>query len=132
MPPIIPTKIAIEKDEGPLTIEITSGFTSLGSYVLGFIRKGDPGFVEFGQDPKRIDDDVQDIHLIPIDAAALKDHFISVIGKYSPAPGKRQIAVQYDFVQNKKVVHSEAIEENLPEDQEFIRTNHLYTFTEVQ
>jgi len=125
----MPIEIEINKDKGPVTIEITSGFASLGSYVLGTIKKNTEDYKEFGKDPKLIDDDIPDIHVIPIAPKDLSDHFVSVIGKYSPAPEKTQVVVNYTFIQDNEVIHEEpAVDRELKDGEQFIRGNHLFSF----
>jgi len=93
-------KIKFKKDGGPITLEITSGFSSLGSFLLLQSDKSSVDFKEFGKDPKKIDDDIPDIFLIPINLQNLEKHLVAIVGKYRPAPGHKQIKVTYTFVQN--------------------------------
>ena len=119
-------KIKFKKDGGPITLEITSGFSSLGSFLLLQSEKSAVDFKEFGKDPKKIDDDIPDLFLIPIDLQKLENHLVAIIGKYRPAPGHRQIKVTYTFVQNNNSIHETEIKET--SDEMFKRFRHVYEF----
>jgi hypothetical protein len=103
--------ISFNPKGGPVTIEVTSGYSSLGSFVLSYTRKGEFRYVEFGKDPKVIDDDIPDIFAIPIDLADLAHYRIVILGKYRSAPGHDQIKVTYSFKQDGGLLHETPIEE---------------------
>lgn len=101
------TKVKFKKDNGPITIEVTSGFSSLGAFILAYSKIGETDLTEFGREPKRIDDSIPDIFCIPIDVENIIKYVVIIIGKYCPAPGKTQVTVKYDFVQNGEILKVE-------------------------
>ena len=121
--------INFKKKEGPVTIEVTSGYATLGSFVLALRKKDDYNYVEFGINPKRIDDNIEDIHLIPIDIDKLEDYKVLILGKYKPAPTKSQIKVTYTFVQNNEVIFEETLKEKT--DEVFVRFKNKYEFKKI-
>lgn len=122
-------KIEFRKENGPITIEVSSGYASLGSFMLAYCKKESYNFIEFGRDPKRIDDEIKDIHPIPINLEMLSDYQVVIIGKYSPLPSKKQIKVTYSFIQNNEVIHTTPIEETTEEY--FKRYTHWYEFKQL-
>lgn len=105
------SKIKLKKNDGPITIEVNGGYATLGVFVLAYCKKNDYNFIEFGRDPKRIDDDIEDIHPIPLDIDQIENFKIVILGKYRPVPTKEIIRVYYKFIQNNKVIHEEKINE---------------------
>jgi hypothetical protein len=104
---------------GPVTIEVTSGYSTLGSFVLAATKRKEFNYVEFGKDPKSINDDIPDIFTIPINLAELSRYRVVILGKYRPAPGHDQIRVIYTFRQDGVKLHELPIEkksDNPPED----------------
>lgn len=122
-------KVDYDKGKGPVTLEIDSGFSCLGTFILAIREKkiGAP-YVEFGREPKRIDDDIPDIHLIPIDPGLLDKHRVFIAGKYAPAFGKSQIKVTYSFIQQGKLIHETEVKKSLPAGTSFLRTEHDFDF----
>ena len=118
--------VRYKKTGGPITIEVTSGYSSLGSFVLAYAKKGDAEFKEFGKDPKRIDDEIADIFVIPLDLEKLEEYRVIILGKYQPAPGHNQIKVEYTFIQDNKVIHKSVIEK--PSEEAFERFTNRYEF----
>lgn len=86
-------------DKGPIYIEVTSGYSTLGNFRLSYVKKGEYSFIEFGTEPKRIDDYIPDIFQIPPGLDELHDYIVVILGKYAPAPGNQQIYVTYQFIQ---------------------------------
>ena len=76
--------VKFRKEEGTISIEVTSGFGSIGGFVLAYKKKGDPKYTEFGKDPKRIDDDVPDLFMIPVDEDEIENYRVVIMGKYAP------------------------------------------------
>lgn len=125
--------VKFNKNGGPIIVEITSGYSSLGTYILGYAKDGSTDYREFGKEPKRIDDDLMDIFKIPIELNKVKDYFVFIIGKYSPAPGHSQIKVHYEFYQDNELLeveqpHSNIIEENVT-DGSIRRYTHFFEFS---
>lgn len=118
--------IKFDPSKGPITIEITSGYASLGAYELFYGKPEFANFKPFGASPKRIDDHIIDIHALPVALSELPGHRIIVVGKYGKAPGHDQISVVYEIVQNNKVLGSEKIEEAI--NSEFKRYRHTFDF----
>lgn len=111
---------------GPITLEVLAGFATLGEFVLASRPKGSFEFSEWGKDPKRIDDDMNDIFVVPFDLARLDDFIILILGKYGPAPEKTQIKVEYLFLQDGDELLKTTIEETT--DEPFKRYTHKYSF----
>lgn len=126
--------VQFNKNNGPVSIEVSSGYSSLGNFRLSYVKNGNFKFIEFGDEPKRIDDFIPDIFQIPIALDELKDHTITIVGKYAPAPGKQQIQVVYQFIQQTEELiitppSSGIIQENSNGD--FYRYTHYFSFEEV-
>lgn len=134
--PIMNEKNAIVKfcrENGPITIEVTSGYCTRGSFILGYMKRGEYIFREFGKDPKRVDDDILDIYQIPIDLTELSSHRVSIIGKYAPSPGYQQIKLKYAFIQKNSELLVTPVKANLIEvstAEPFLRFTHNFDFAE--
>ncbi|PSR55885.1 hypothetical protein AHMF7605_21465 [Adhaeribacter arboris] len=130
---IISSFVNFKTNEGPITIEVTSGFASLGTFILSCSKVDDFDFKEFGKDPKRIDDSILDIFQVPIDLKVISKYEVAILGKYAPAPGHEQIKVNYKFIQNNKELvitppGSNIIEEK--SDEPFKRYTNFFKFEE--
>lgn len=126
-------KVQFKVGDGAVTVEIASGFASLGEFVLCYAKKGETNFIEFGDNPKRIDDAKRDIIQIPLQASELQNYVLAINGKYGPAPGHTQVKVKYIFRQNsiKLTVDPESsssLEETTEEP--FKRYSHFFEFIE--
>ena len=127
-------KVQYRRKNGPVFIEVSSGFSSLGNFRLSYVKNGSFKFIEFGDEPKRIDDFIPDIFQIPIALDELADHTIVILGKYAPAPGKQQIHVVYQFIQQTEVLVIEPPESGIIQENsggEFLRYTHYFSFEEV-
>jgi len=117
---------------GPVTVEITSGFSTAGPYILACRRDAlGAHLVEFGSTPKFIDDDIADIHLVPVAPEALDQQLVVILGKYRPAFGHTQVKVTYRFQQAAQTIHTTEIAETLDAGEAFRRYTHSYRFQEV-
>jgi hypothetical protein len=114
---------------GPIALEVLAGFATLGEFVLAFRTKDNFEFKEWGKDPKRIDDDINDIFIIPFDLAKLENYIILILGKYGPAPQGNQIKVEYLFLQDGNELQKTTIEETTAEP--FLRYTHKYSFRKI-
>jgi len=118
--------IEYDPGKGPITIEVTSGYSTLGTFILAYAKKGDYAFQEFGKEPKRIDDNIPDVFLIPLPLDDLPQYRVVIIGKYKTAPGHNQVEVTYRFFQDGKSIHETTIEIEASED--YQRTSNKYEF----
>lgn len=114
---------------GPVMLEISSGYSTTGSFILSTAKKGEYDFHKFGSG--RVDDDIRDFFLIPIPLNELPNYILVVNGKYGPAPGHQQIRIEYTFTQDSKVLSvipdtSEKIEETTNEF--FLRFTNFFDF----
>ncbi len=112
--------VGYDEARGPITIEVTSGYSTLGTFILALAKKGEYSFQGFGKDPKRIDDDIPDVFLIPLSLEELPNYRVAIIGKYKSAPGHNQIKVSYVFCQEDKPIHETRIETESAEDSQRI------------
>lgn len=126
-------KVQYSPNDGPVSLEITSGFASLGEFTPCYAKKGENNFIEFGENPKRIDDAKKDLIQIPISPGELKDFVVAVNGKYGPAPNHTQVKVKYIFMQNSKELKIEPESSSLIEEaveEPFKRYSHFFEFIE--
>ena len=92
--------VKFKKSNGPVYLEVTSGHVTLGSFFLDYAKKGTFDFEEIDPDKKKkIADEERDYFRIPVPLDELKDYYIVLSGRYSPAPGHDQINVTYSFFQ---------------------------------
>jgi hypothetical protein len=120
------SNVKFKKEGGPITIEVTSGFSSLGSFILAYSEIGKTDYHEFGKEPKCINDKQADMFLIPIDLKEISKYVVFIIGKYSPAPGRTQIKVNYEFVQDGELLEIKPKNGNVIEEN---TTNGVLRFT---
>ncbi len=126
-------KVIFKKEDGPITLEVTSGYSTLGEFLLLYKEINQPdNYQTFGKDPKLIHDTQPDIFCIPIDVDRISGFRIYILGKYSPAPGHTQIKVNYNFYQNGKKLKVDPKNGNKIEetsDNSFYRITHRFEFT---
>lgn len=123
----MPTEtVSFDEDDGPISIEITSGYASIGQYQL--LRRKDEEYVQMAADrPRRIDDEVPDAISLPMLPEELEDQWVIVRGNYRPAPGHEQVTVTYTFTQDGEVIHETEIEDEAG-DEPFLRYSHRFRF----
>ncbi len=123
----MPTKrISFDEDDGPISVDITSGYASIGSYQLARLKDGE--YVQFAKDrPRRIDDEVPDSVIIPIPEDEIDGRMVVIRGNYKPAPGHSQVKVAYTFTQDGEEIHKTQIEERA-EDKPYMRFSHRFIF----
>jgi hypothetical protein len=119
-------KIEYKISDGPITLEVIAGYATLGEFVLIYRHKSNYEFKEWGKDPKRVDDNINDIFIIPFDLQQLEDYRFSILGKYGPAPRSNQIKIDYIFIQKGIELHRSSIEEKTEEP--FLRFTNRYLF----
>lgn len=124
----MPTEtVAFDEDDGPVSLEITSGYACLGTYQL--LRRRDGEYVPFANDrPRRLDDDVPDCVVLPIPEDALDGRWVFVRGNYAPAPKHKQVRVTYTFTQDGTAIHESTIEATPAEGASHLRRTHRFRF----
>ena len=120
------TEIKYKKEDGPITIEVLSGYATMGEFVLAYRMLDNYEYKEWGKDPKRIDDDINDLFIIPFDLEKLEQYIIVILGKYAPSPRSNQIKVDYIFLQKDKEIKKITIEEST--DEEYKRFTNRFKF----
>lgn len=121
--------IPFDEDDGPISVEITSGYASIGTYQL--VRRKDGEYVQIAKDrPRRIDDEVPDSIVIPISEKNLDGQVIAIRGNYKPAPGHEQVKVTYTFTQDGDQIHETPIKKTAGE-RPYLRFSHQYEFEET-
>ncbi len=118
--------IDYQANGGPILLEVTAGFATLGEFVLAYRTKDNFEFKEWGKDPKRVDDDINDLFIVPFDLGELENYIILILGKYGPAPRSNQVKVEYLFLQDGEELQSVLIEETM--DEPFQRYTHKFSF----
>lgn len=118
--------IDYQANGGPILLEVTAGFATLGEFVLAYRTKDNFEFKEWGKDPKRVDDDINDLFIVPFDLGELENYIILILGKYGPAPRSNQVKVEYLFLQDGEELQSALIEETM--DEPFQRYTHKFSF----
>lgn len=123
----MPTEtVSFDEGDGPVSIEITSGYASIGTYQL--LRRKDGAFVQIAKDrPRRIDDEVPDAIPLPMLPEDLEGQWVFVRGNYKPAPGHEQVKVTYTVTQDGEVIHEVSIEEAAG-DRPYMRYSHRFRF----
>lgn len=118
--------VSFDEDNGPISIEITSGYASIGQYQL--LRRKEGEYVQIAADrPRRIDDEVPDAIPLPTPAEEMDGGRIVVQGNYKPAPGHQQVKVTYTFTQDGEAIHETEIEDETG-DEPFLRYSHRFRF----
>lgn len=119
-------RISFDEEKGPISVEITSGYASIGSYQL--VRRKDGEYVQFAKDrPRRIDDEVPDSIVLPIPEDKIGGKMVSIRGNYKPAPGHEQVKVTYVFTQDGEAIHETTVEEKAG-DRPYLRFSHRFIF----
>ncbi|MBN1348130.1 hypothetical protein JXJ21_01840 [candidate division KSB1 bacterium] len=121
--------INYKKEDGPVTLEVTSGYATHGSFILAY-RKKDIGeeYIEFGANPKCLDDDSPDIYLIPVDEEKLEDYRVVIIGKYRPAEARNQLKVKYILRQGDRKIGDCDVEIDFDDTRQFKRNTQKFEF----
>ena len=131
---MIRATVNFDPKNGPVTIEVISGYATLGNFRLSYVEEGNYRFIEFGKEPKRIDDYIPDIFQIPVGLDELHKYTIVILGKYAPAPGKQQVAVKYQFIQNDQpltINSTKKVEIKETTDGGFQRFTHYFEFEQA-
>lgn len=85
---------------GPVILEVLPGYATLGEFLLAYRPVDVYDYKEWGKDPKRVDDNINDLFVIPFPLAELDKYVNMVIGKYAPAPGHDQVKIDYVYMQD--------------------------------
>ncbi len=118
-----------DNDKGCVTVEVSSGYASVGQYELMYAKLSDPELTPFGRPPKKLGDDVRDLHTIPPAPGTLEDYVVEILGNYRPGPGHRQVKATYTFVQNGEAIHQTEVEGTIKQgDNEGLRSTHRFYF----
>ena len=94
-------------DAGPVTLEIRSGYATIGNYRACIDE--DNTWPEFGNGS--LSDSIPDIHVIPIAGTALESHTVLIVGNYAPPSTDPQVRVIYEFRQGSAVLETVTIQE---------------------
>lgn len=121
--------VSFNPQGGPILLEVTAGYGSIGEFILASRPLKTFEYKEFGKYPKRIDDGINDLFIIPIDLNTLDEHSVLILGKYSPAPEHLQVMVTYNFIQDDIVRFTSTIEDFVKN--EFSRFSHKYKFQKI-
>lgn len=120
-----------DNEKGNVTLEVSSGYASVGQYELMYAKFSEPELRPFGKPPKRLGDDVRDLHTIPPVPEKLEDYVVEILGNYRPGPGHRQVKATYTFVQNGEAIHRVEVEGSIErEDNEGLRSTYRFYFKE--
>lgn len=118
--------VPFDDANGPVSLEITSGYASLGTYQI--IRRKDGEYVQIAKDrPRRIDDEVPDAIPLPILPEDLDGKQVFVRGNYRPAPGHEQVKVTYTFTQDGDILLETTIQDTA-DDRPYLRYSHGFEF----
>lgn len=118
--------VSFDEGDGPISIDISTGYASLGRYQL--LRRKEGEYVQFAKDrPRRIDDEVPDSIVIPTPEDKIEGQWVIIRGNYKPAPGHRQVKVTYTFTQDGETIHETTIKEGA-EDRAYLRFSHRFRF----
>lgn len=115
--------LSYNKDGGHVVLEIKAGYATLGSYSALYGINGVP--VQLGDG--KLADDVPDIYILPVPVSQIKDCAVVIAGTYVSSPEKKQIHVEYVFLQDGQLLKGDnpvVIES----DKEAISTTHTIRF----
>jgi hypothetical protein len=101
--------------EYPVHLEVNSGYSCLGSFLL-YMRLKEGNVELFPEKEKVINDNIIDFFMLPYTAEELCDLKLYIFGKYAPAPGHEQILVSYDFFQHDEALVIEPDKSNIIEE----------------
>lgn len=118
-----------DNDKGLVTVEVSTGYASVGQYELMYGKFSDATLRAFGKPPKKLGDDVRDLHTIPPAPEELENYVVEIHGNYRPGPGHRQVRVVYTFVQDGEVIYKEPVEGTIKKgDDEGLRSTYRFYF----
>jgi hypothetical protein len=118
-----------DNDKGCVTVEVSSGYASIGQYELMYAKFSDAELKAFGKPPKKLGDDVPDLHTLPPAPEKLEAYVAEILGNYRPGPGHRQVKVTYTFAQDGDVIHETTIEGTVEKgDDEGLRSTYRFYF----
>ena len=112
------------KENGPVVLVITSGFSTLGKFRCA--QEKDFVFTEFGAGD--LADTIPDIFPVPLSGDALDNRSVLIVGNYragNPAENK-QIKVTYTFMQKSVPIGEVQITEK---SSTVLHCSHMVTFT---
>ncbi|MCX6232966.1 MAG: hypothetical protein NTZ33_15660 [Bacteroidetes bacterium] len=114
------------KEDGPITIEIISGYATLGSYNIAYNLNDN--IVPVGNG--KLADNIPDIFILPVSIDNLSDCNVLIVGNYMSAPSHDQISVDYVFLQKGiKLIGDNPVE--IREQGSVLRTNHMINFNKI-
>jgi len=118
--------INFKRKDGPITMEIISGYATLGSYSIIYCSNGETIPIGSG----KLTDNIPDVYFLPLNFKETNDCTIYIIGNYLSAPGQDQINVSYVFLQKGVVLKGESPVE-IQILQSVISTHHSISFNMV-
>lgn len=112
---IIKSTVLISDPENPVHLEVNSGYSCLGSFLL-YMRSKEGNKELFTDKAKLINDDIIDFFMLPYTVEELAELKLYIFGKYAPAPGHEQILVRYDFFQHDEALQIDPEKSNIIEE----------------